>query len=49
VYDYLDEGNPLTVAMFRRRSGAYRQMGYRVMMDEDAIAARLGFGRQSPK
>ena len=44
VYDYLDEGNPLTVAMFRRRSGAYRQMGYRVMMDQDDIAARLDFG-----
>jgi superfamily II DNA or RNA helicase len=43
VYDYLDEGNPLTVAMFRRRSGAYRQMGYRVVMDQNDIAARLDF------
>ena len=43
VYDYLDEGNPLTVAMFRRRSGAYRQMGYRVVMDQDDLAARLDF------
>jgi superfamily II DNA or RNA helicase len=43
VYDYLDGGNPLTVAMFRRRSGAYRQMGYRVVMDQDDIAARLDF------
>jgi superfamily II DNA or RNA helicase len=37
VYDYLDSGNALTAAMFRRRSPAYRQMGYRVVMeDEDA-------------
>ena len=43
VYDYLDEGNPLTIAMFRRRSGAYRQMGYRVVMDQDDIAVRLDF------
>jgi superfamily II DNA or RNA helicase len=34
VYDYLDEGSPLTMAMFRRRSSAYRQMGYRVVMDQ---------------
>ena len=43
VYDYLDEGNPLTVAMFRRRSGAYRQMGYRMVMDEDDAATSLDF------
>jgi superfamily II DNA or RNA helicase len=44
VYDYVDEGNPLTMAMFRRRSGAYRQMGYRVAMDQDDIATPLNFG-----
>jgi superfamily II DNA or RNA helicase len=44
VYDYLDEGNPLTMAMFRRRSSAYRQMGYRMVMDGDTGGASLDFG-----
>lgn len=44
VYDYLDEGNPLTMAMFRRRSSAYRQMGYRMVMDGDPTWASLDFG-----
>jgi superfamily II DNA or RNA helicase len=44
VYDYLDEGNPLTMAMFRRRSSAYRQMGYRMVMDGDTAGASLDFG-----
>jgi superfamily II DNA or RNA helicase len=43
VYDYLDEGNPLTIAMFRRRSSAYRQMGYRMVMDEKAETEQLDF------
>ena len=43
VYDYLDEGNPLTAAMFRRRSAAYRQMGYRMVMDDDGPAEQLNF------
>jgi superfamily II DNA or RNA helicase len=41
VYDYLDEGSPLTAAMFRRRSAAYRQMGYRMIMGDDSLAAQL--------
>jgi len=44
VYDYLDKGNPLTMAMFRRRSSAYRQMGYRMVMDSDTAGASLDFG-----
>jgi superfamily II DNA or RNA helicase len=44
VYDYLDEGNGLTVTMFRRRSSAYRQMGYRMVMDQDDTSAPLDFG-----
>jgi superfamily II DNA or RNA helicase len=43
VYDYLDEGNPLTMAMFRRRSSAYRQMGYRMVMDQAVLTAELDF------
>src|ERR1017187_5117324 len=43
IYDYLDEGNPLTAVMFRRRSGAYRQMGYRMVMDQDDITGQLDF------
>jgi superfamily II DNA or RNA helicase len=43
VYDYLDGGNPLTIAMFRRRSSAYRQMGYRMVMDTDAANAQMDF------
>jgi superfamily II DNA or RNA helicase len=41
VYDYLDEGNPLTIAMFRRRSSAYRQMGYSVIMDAAAAPNQM--------
>ena len=44
VYDYLDEGNGLTVAMFRRRSSAYRQMGYRMVMDQDETSPSFEFG-----
>jgi superfamily II DNA or RNA helicase len=44
VYDYLDEGNGLTVTMFRRRSSAYRQMGYRMIMDQDDTSTSLDFG-----
>jgi superfamily II DNA or RNA helicase len=44
VYDYLDEGNPLTMAMFRRRKSAYQQMGYRMVMDQDTPSASLDFG-----
>jgi len=44
IYDYLDQGNPITAAMFRRRSGAYRQMGYRMVMDGDETVAPLNFG-----
>jgi superfamily II DNA or RNA helicase len=43
VYDYLDEGNPLTMAMFRRRSSAYRQMGYRMVMDQAVVTVELDF------
>jgi superfamily II DNA or RNA helicase len=43
VYDYLDEGNPLTMAMFRRRSSAYRQMGYRMVVDQAVVTAELDF------
>jgi superfamily II DNA or RNA helicase len=34
VFDYLDENNPMTLAMFRRRSAGYRQMGYRMEMSK---------------
>ncbi len=35
IYDYLDDNHALTRAMFQRRSIGYRQMGYRVEMDDD--------------
>jgi superfamily II DNA or RNA helicase len=41
VYDYLDSGNALTAAMFRRRSPAYRQMGYRVVMEDGDATMQL--------
>ena len=33
IYDYLDENHPITQAMFRRRSVAYRDMEYRISVD----------------
>ncbi len=41
VYDYLDENHPITLAMFRRRAAAYRQMGYRFAIDESIGGAAL--------
>lgn len=41
IYDYVDRGNRLTAAMFRRRSAAYRQMGYRIIADGDQSAGQL--------
>jgi superfamily II DNA or RNA helicase len=41
VYDYFDSGNALTAAMFRRRSPAYRQMGYRVVMEDEDSTMQL--------
>ena len=41
VYDYLDENHPITLAMFRRRAAAYRQMGYRFAVDENIASAAL--------
>jgi superfamily II DNA or RNA helicase len=32
VFDYLDENHPVTMAMFRRRASAYRQMGYEILL-----------------
>ena len=52
VYDYLDENHPITLAMFRRRVSAYRQMGYRFSFDERlGTADQLGLfeERASPK
>jgi len=40
IYDYVDD-NPVTTAMFRRRSGAYREMGYRMEMGCEATEWRL--------
>jgi superfamily II DNA or RNA helicase len=33
VFDYLDENHPITLAMFRRRASAYRQMRYQFSID----------------
>ena len=33
IYDYLDDNNPLTRAMYQRRSAVYRQMGYMIEME----------------
>ena len=35
IHDYLDDNHALTRAMFQRRSAGYRQMGYKVEMDDD--------------
>jgi superfamily II DNA or RNA helicase len=43
VYDYVDEGNPLTSAMFRRRSSAYKEMGYRIIRDTDTSTGQMNF------
>jgi superfamily II DNA or RNA helicase len=37
IYDYLDDNHPITLAMFRRRAVAYRQMGYSFEFDELAF------------
>ena len=42
VYDYVDEGNPVTLAMFRRRSGAYRQMGYKMVAEKSDFMPLFG-------
>jgi superfamily II DNA or RNA helicase len=42
VYDYVDEGNPVTLAMFRRRSGAYRQMEYKMVAEKSDFMPLLG-------
>lgn len=45
VYDYVDKDNALTAAMFRRRSAAYRQMGYRMVTDSGGEStSQLNFG-----
>jgi superfamily II DNA or RNA helicase len=41
IYDYLDDNSPLTRAMFQRRSAGYRQMGYKIEMDAEALKAPL--------
>jgi superfamily II DNA or RNA helicase len=41
IYDYLDENCPLTRAMFQRRSAGYRQMGYKIEIEETLIAPSL--------
>ena len=41
VYDYVDQGSALTAAMFRRRSAAYRQMGYLVVPHEDRSTCQM--------
>ncbi len=43
IYDYLDD-HPVTLAMFRRRCSAYRQMGYRMDLENEVSAPRLDFG-----
>ena len=45
VYDYVDKDNALTAAKFRRRSAAYRQMGYHTVTDSvGKSSAQLSFG-----
>lgn len=41
IYDYLDDNHPITLAMFRRRAVAYRQMGYRFEFDESLAGSSL--------
>ena len=43
VYDYVDQGSALTAAMFRRRSAAYRQMGYVIVSQEERSTNQLDF------
>lgn len=38
IYDYLDDNNPLTRAMYQRRSAGYRQMGYMIEMESEHTA-----------
>jgi len=42
IYDYLDD-HPITLAMFRRRASAYRQMGYRMESGAAASGAQFNF------
>lgn len=39
IHDYLDENHAITQAMFRRRVAAYREMGYRIAIDENLSRA----------
>ncbi|MBA3849031.1 MAG: hypothetical protein C0502_03425 [Opitutus sp.] len=41
IFDYLDENQAITTAMFRRRAAGYREMGYVVEMPE--VATPMGF------
>ncbi len=41
IYDYLDDNHPITLAMFRRRAVAYRQLGYRFVFDESLSGSSL--------
>lgn len=42
VFDYLDENHPVTMAMFRRRASAYRQMGYEISLSNNLSKASGG-------
>ena len=45
IYDYTEPDNPLTAQMFRKRSAAYRVMGYTVQIAGDDF---MDFGSPPP-
>ena len=45
IYDYTEPDNPLTAQMFRKRSAAYREMGYTVQIAGDDF---MDFGSPPP-
>jgi superfamily II DNA or RNA helicase len=45
VFDYLDENHPVTMAMFRRRASAYRQMGYKISVN-NSLSEASGVGQR---
>ncbi len=46
IYDYTEPDHPLTAQMFRKRSTAYREMGYTVQKAGDDF---MGFGGSPPE
>lgn len=48
IYDYIDENNALTRAMFRRRAVGYRQMGYQIELSSGPLEKCLCIATRLP-